>query len=128
MAAPSPQAAGELTGRDLDLVRVLEAQGEWNEHTRQSLAALVECIRTLRDDWADGAGAPAPGDGSAVCARRSKLRTTRLPSPGKAVGCHVDTAPRRERASGAAPVSVSRSTEGDGGHEGCRRHRGDEIR
>ena len=41
------------TGRDVDLVRVIEAQGEWNEQTRQSLAALVECLRTLRDDWTD---------------------------------------------------------------------------
>ena len=48
-----PQAAGDGTARELDLVRVLEAQGDWNEQARQSLAALVDCIRTLRDDWAD---------------------------------------------------------------------------
>jgi hypothetical protein len=48
-----PQAAGEGTARELDLIKVLEAQGDWNEHVRQSLAALVDCIRTLQDDWAD---------------------------------------------------------------------------
>jgi hypothetical protein len=48
-----PHAAGEATALELELVRVLEAQGEWNEHTRQSLAALVDCIRMLRDDSAD---------------------------------------------------------------------------
>ena len=48
-----PRAAGDGTAHELDLVRVLEAQGDWNEHVRQSLAALADCIRTLRDDWAD---------------------------------------------------------------------------
>lgn len=48
-----PQAAGEAAAPELDLIRVLEAQGDWNEHARQSMAALVECIRMLRDDWAD---------------------------------------------------------------------------
>jgi hypothetical protein len=46
-----PQAAGEGTARELDLIRVLEAQGDWNEQARQSLAALADGIRTLRDDW-----------------------------------------------------------------------------
>ena len=46
-------ATGEATARELDLIRLLEAQGDWNEQARQALAALVECIRTLRDDWAD---------------------------------------------------------------------------
>jgi len=48
-----PLAAGDGTARELDLIRVLEAQGDWNEQARQSLAALADCIRTLRDDWAD---------------------------------------------------------------------------
>jgi hypothetical protein len=48
-----PQAAGAGTARELDLIRVLEAQGDWNEQARQALAALADCIRTLRDDWAD---------------------------------------------------------------------------
>jgi hypothetical protein len=48
-----PQAAGDGSARDLDLIRVLEAQGDWNEHARQSLTALVDGIRALRDDWAD---------------------------------------------------------------------------
>ena len=45
--------AGDAPGADADLLRVLDAQAEWNERTRQSLAALVDCLRTLRDDWAD---------------------------------------------------------------------------
>ena len=52
-ATVQPQAAGDRSSHELDLVRVLETQGDWNEHVRQSLAALVDCIRTLRDDWAD---------------------------------------------------------------------------
>jgi len=52
-ATVQPQAAGDRSAHELDLVRVLETQGDWNEHVRQSLAALVDCIRTLRDDWAD---------------------------------------------------------------------------
>ncbi len=51
-AAP-PKAAGDANGADIDLARIIDAQGEWNEQTRQSLAALVECLRTLRDDWMD---------------------------------------------------------------------------
>jgi len=46
-------AAGEGAARELDLIRVLEAQGDWNDQARQSLAALADCLRTLRDDWAD---------------------------------------------------------------------------
>lgn len=52
ITAPA-QTAGDLTGRDFALMRVIEAQGEWNEHTSKSLAALVECLRTLRDDWTE---------------------------------------------------------------------------
>lgn len=53
-AGPGATPAGEeATGRDFDLVRVIEAQGEWNEQTRKSIAALVECFRNLRDDWMD---------------------------------------------------------------------------
>jgi hypothetical protein len=47
------RAGGDANGADLDLVRVLDAQGEWNEQTRQSLAALADCLRTLRDDWTE---------------------------------------------------------------------------
>ena len=52
-AAARPQAGGNVNGEAIDLVRVLDAQSEWNEHTRQSLVALVECLRMLRDDWLD---------------------------------------------------------------------------
>jgi hypothetical protein len=48
-----PQAAGDGIARELDLVRVLEAQGDWNEQARQSFTALVDGIRALRDDWAE---------------------------------------------------------------------------
>ena len=51
--AARPQTAGDAPGADIDLVRVIDAQSEWNEHTRQSLAALTECLRALQDDWAD---------------------------------------------------------------------------
>jgi hypothetical protein len=51
--AARPPTSGEVNEAELDVVRVLDAQGEWNDHTRQSLAALVDCLRTLRDDWAD---------------------------------------------------------------------------
>ena len=51
--AARPQTAGDAKGADIDLARVIDAQGEWNEHTGQSLAALVECLRTLRDDWTE---------------------------------------------------------------------------
>jgi hypothetical protein len=48
-----PQAAADGAARELDLVRVLEAQGDWNEQARQSFTALLEGIRALRDDWAE---------------------------------------------------------------------------
>lgn len=51
--AARAETAVDAKGADIDLVRVIDAQGEWNEQTRQSLVALVECLRTLRDDWAD---------------------------------------------------------------------------
>jgi len=47
------QAAGDGIARELDLIRVLEAQADWNEQARQSLAALADCIRTVWDDWDD---------------------------------------------------------------------------
>ena len=51
---PAPSASTtDPAGSDFDLVRVIEAQGEWNEHTRSSIAAVVNSLRTLRDDWAD---------------------------------------------------------------------------
>ena len=51
--AARAETAADAKGTDIDLVRVIDAQGEWNEQTRQSLVALVECLRTLRDDQAD---------------------------------------------------------------------------
>src|SRR5215204_315531 len=51
--ATRPGPAGDASGADIDLIRVIDAQGEWNEQTRQVLAALLEGLRTLRDDWTD---------------------------------------------------------------------------
>ena len=72
--AARPQTAGDANGADIDPVRVLDAQGEWNEHTRQLLAALVECLRTLRDDWTD-AHARLREDMSHLSALVGTLRT-----------------------------------------------------
>ena len=47
------QSASDETARELDLIRVLEAQSAWNEHARQALMALTDAIRALRDDWAE---------------------------------------------------------------------------
>jgi hypothetical protein len=46
-----PLTAGDQIGPDLDLARLIDGQGEWNEQTIKSLAAVVECLRNLRDDW-----------------------------------------------------------------------------
>lgn len=51
--AARAESAADARSADIDLARVIDAQGEWNEQTRQSLVALVECLRTLRDDWVD---------------------------------------------------------------------------
>lgn len=52
-ATPRPNAAGAADDAGVDLVGVLDAQAASNEELRQSLAALVECLQTLRDDWSD---------------------------------------------------------------------------
>ena len=49
--AVQPQASGDADAGELDVLKVLEAQGEWNEQARQDLVALVDAIRALRDDW-----------------------------------------------------------------------------
>ena len=46
-----PQASSESDAGEVEVVRTLEAQGDWNEQARQDLVALLDCIRTLRDDW-----------------------------------------------------------------------------
>lgn len=43
--------AGEASGGDSDLLKVIAAQGEWNEHTRKALGEVVQCLQVLRDDW-----------------------------------------------------------------------------
>lgn len=67
-----------VNGEDVDLARVLEAQGEWNEQARQSLAALVESLRTLRDDVTE-AHARLQGEVRRLSAAVSKLRAKRAP-------------------------------------------------
>jgi hypothetical protein len=73
-SATRPQTGGDGNGADADLVRVLDAQGEWNEQTRQALAALVDGLRTLRDDWTD-AHARLRDKLSQLSALVGKLRT-----------------------------------------------------
>jgi predicted secreted protein len=51
--ATPPAAAADTPGQDADLIKVIEAQGEWNEQTRKALVDLVQCLQALRDDWAD---------------------------------------------------------------------------
>jgi len=46
-----PPTSSEADAGELDVVRVLEAQGDWNEQARQELVALLDCIKSLRDDW-----------------------------------------------------------------------------
>jgi len=48
-----PPTAGEANADGLEITKVLEAQANWNEQARQSLVALLDGIRTLRDDWAE---------------------------------------------------------------------------
>ena len=48
-ATPAP---GD-TRHDSDLIRVIDAQSQWNEHIRKALVDLLECLRMVRDDWAE---------------------------------------------------------------------------
>ena len=50
-AGTAVPAADEVSGCDADLLRVLDAQSEWNEHTRKALGEVVQCLQALRDDW-----------------------------------------------------------------------------
>ena len=54
---PQAQPAMDDIARELDLIRVLDAEGEWNEHARQSFMALADAIRVLRDDSAEAQAA-----------------------------------------------------------------------
>ena len=89
-AAPRSQAAGDANGADVDLVRVLDAQGEWNDQARQSLAALVECLRTLRDDWTE-AHARLEQDLRQLSAAVEELRS------GTAIARRRSRSPRKRR-------------------------------
>ena len=49
-AAPAPSGT---TGHDSDLIRLIDAQSQWNENTRKALVDLLECLKMVRDDWAE---------------------------------------------------------------------------
>jgi len=100
------QTAGDPKGADIDLVRVIDAQGEWNEHTRQSLAALVECLRTLRDDWAD-AHARLREEMGHLSALVGELRT-RTETPVTRANKLADTSTRPRGASASARTNGKR--------------------
>ena len=93
-----PQVAGEAAARELDLVKVLEAQGEWNEQARQSLAALVDCIRTLRDDWAD-AQAGLRRELERLSALVGEVRSTTAPAASRSLPADAKARTRRAVAS-----------------------------
>ena len=103
--ATHPQS-GDANGADLDLVRVLDAQGEWNEQTRQSLAALADCLRTLRDDWTD-AHARLRDELSQLSALVAGLRTGTSTAASRAKQPAVN-AKRVRSASNAARTPVKR--------------------
>jgi hypothetical protein len=100
------QTAGDPKGADIDLVRVIDAQGEWNEHTRQSLAALVECLRTLRDDWTD-AHARLREEMGHLSALVGELRT-RTETPVTRANKLTDTSTRARGASASARTNGKR--------------------
>jgi len=52
-ARTAAQAGGEASGCDSELLKVIEAQSEWNEQTRKALGEVVQCLQELRDDWID---------------------------------------------------------------------------
>ena len=103
--AARPQAAADAAGADIALVRVIDAQGEWNEHTRQSLAALVECVRTMRDDWTD-AHARLREDMDRLSALVGELRIL----SGKAAtrANQLTDTPARARAASASPRTTGK--------------------
>ena len=114
-SGPLQLAAGEADADGLEVMKVLEAQGSWNEQVRQSLVALLDGLRTLRDDWAaaqaelrrelgrlsavaDGRGSAAPAMGTLAGAsggRRSG--TARVAAPYRHTRKRRPKAGRRSR-------------------------------
>lgn len=103
--AARPHTDEDAKGADIDLVRVIDAQGEWNEHTRQSLAALVECLRTLRDDWTD-AHARLRVEMGHLSALVEQLRSAT--SPALAPPSSPAQTPPRTRRAAASPRGTSK--------------------
>jgi hypothetical protein len=95
-------AAGDTPGFDADLVKVIDAQSQWNEQTRKALAELVECLRTLRDDWAEAQKGLQQEMGQ-LLALVGQLRTM----PGAAVGRRN---PSAAAARGRRAIASHRST------------------
>ena len=91
--------AGDANGADIDLIRVIDAQGEWNEQTRQLLAALLEGLRTLRDDWTD-AHARLCEDVGQLSALVSELRTGKAATRSKRARAASATSRAGKRRSG----------------------------
>jgi hypothetical protein len=110
--ATRPQGDGDANGADLDLVRVLDAQAEWNEQTRQSLAALADCLRTLRDDWAD-ADARLRDELSQLSALVTGLRAGRSAAAPRA-NQPADKSKRPRGASSAARTAAKRQSSNGG--------------
>jgi len=52
-SATAPAQTGETITSNSDLIRVIEAQSQWNEQTRKALTEIVQCFVALRDDWAE---------------------------------------------------------------------------
>jgi hypothetical protein len=50
-AGNAVQGPSEVAGCDSDLLRVIDAQSDWNEDTRKALGEVVQCLQALRDDW-----------------------------------------------------------------------------
>ena len=106
-AAPAPCDAA---GHDSDLIRVIDAQGQWNEHTRKALVDLLECLKMVRDDWAE-AEKGLRHEMSQLSALVRQLRTT----PGAVSARRKPSAPaprRRRTLASSRAVRGRRATKG----------------
>jgi peptidoglycan hydrolase CwlO-like protein len=118
VASAAPQgltAAGDPSSADADLIRIIDAQGQWNEQTRQALVALADSLRTLRDDWADEQKTlrKQMGQLSALVAQLTAspltAGTRRRPSAAASRGQRSIASPRANRARKAAKRAKQRS-------------------
>ena len=105
------QNAPALPSRDVALVRVIEAQGEWNEHTSKSLAGLVECLRTLRDDWTQAQTRLRQEVGQ-LSAIVEEMRTTTKAAVARAQGPAAKSKRRRRAGASRRDTRTRQSTSG----------------